>query len=303
MPHQSHNNVGGVGVATTRFPLRHGFNFLEMTISSQGNSTPTLSLTPSLCHVGMLVAGEVTLYIPELGKRQLKPGQWFIGAMDSLPVTFKLSSSVTLFTLECNVEVFSSLLAGTKMYEQGRLSCLVCPERKQPFFEHGNVAGKLLRLSSVLAETKCENLSQRLTVESRILEWLAVLLEQPELNQKQNCRTACRLVDEEALMAAAHYLENYLAEEHTIATISRKVHLNEFKLKKGFRELFDTTVFGFLREKRMEHAGELLKQSSCSVIEVANAVGYANPSHFARAFKEHHGMLPKHFQKTHAYLT
>ena len=57
-----------------------------------------------------------------------------------------------------------------------------------------------------------------------------------------------------------------------IVLTSGKCLHNEFKLKKGFRECFNTTVFGYLREKRMERAGELLQQNKSSVIEVANAV-------------------------------
>lgn len=279
--------------------MRNDFSFLEITVGRQDNAIGSVELTPSLCHLGMLTSGEATLYIPEIGKRHIKAGEWFIGAIDGLPVRLEVSSQLTLFAIECNVSVFSDILAGTEAHEQRRLNCLACPERKQPFFEQGVVSGKLARLSRAIGEIKSESLSQRLALESKVLEWLSVLLEQPELNQQPNCHKECKLVDEEALLAAANYLEKYLAEDHSIAKISRRVHLNEFKLKKGFRELFDTTVFGYLREKRMEHAGELLKRASSSVIEVANAVGYSNPSHFARAFKEHHGMLPKSFQKVY----
>jgi AraC-like DNA-binding protein len=32
------------------------------------------------------------------------------------------------------------------------------------------------------------------------------------------------------------------------------VHINEQKLKNGFKELFGTTVFGFVRQQRLEKA-------------------------------------------------
>jgi AraC-like DNA-binding protein len=46
----------------------------------------------------------------------------------------------------------------------------------------------------------------------------------------------------------------------------------------------------------MNHAAELLKNDRLSVIQVANEVGYSNASHFARAFKDRHGLLPKAYQ-------
>ena len=106
--------------------------------------------------------------------------------------------------------------------------------------------------------------------------------------------------EETALSAAARILETRCHEDHSLAELSRAVHLNEFKLKRGFKERFGTTVFGFLRQKRMELARELLASESQNVIEVANRVGYSNPSHFARAFREAFGVNPSSFQRSEA---
>lgn len=46
----------------------------------------------------------------------------------------------------------------------------------------------------------------------------------------------------------------------------------------------------------MQRAERLLKEGDSSVLEIANAVGYSNPSHFARNFKEQIGLLPKRYQ-------
>ncbi|MEM8549866.1 MAG: helix-turn-helix transcriptional regulator, partial [Verrucomicrobiota bacterium] len=62
--------------------------------------------------------------------------------------------------------------------------------------------------------------------------------------------------------------------------------------------LYGNTVFGYLRAKRMERAYELLRDGANSVIEVACAVGYSNASHFARAFREHHGQNPRSLLKS-----
>ncbi|WP_249664415.1 helix-turn-helix transcriptional regulator, partial [Lysinibacillus sp. D4B1_S16] len=71
--------------------------------------------------------------------------------------------------------------------------------------------------------------------------------------------------------------------------LSRLIGLNDFKLKKGFKEMYGTTVFGYLREKRLEQASLLLQNGTMNVMEVANAVGCSNPSHFAEVRKEKYG--------------
>lgn len=42
----------------------------------------------------------------------------------------------------------------------------------------------------------------------------------------------------------------------------------------------------------MEQAKRLLREPHCTVVEVANQVGYVNPSQFAAAFKRQFGIPP-----------
>ncbi|MEH1839239.1 MAG: AraC family transcriptional regulator [Nostoc sp.] len=63
-------------------------------------------------------------------------------------------------------------------------------------------------------------------------------------------------------------------------------------LRRGFQELFSTTVFSYITNQRMEWAEKLLRQGDLSVAEVANLVGYSNLGHFAATFKRRFGITP-----------
>jgi len=278
----------------------NAFVFYAIQAGEVAGAVQTLKSSPSRCHLGMLLTGTATVYLPEIGKKCVHAGEWFVVAMDGMPVRLEVSAEVRLVAVECDVVQFAPLANGLGGQEQSVLSCLTCVERKQPLFRQGRASATLVRLGQAFGGMSREGLAQRLAFESEVLKWLSLLLEHLETTHRPDCRRECKRVDETALRAAACYLEDCLADDHSISKLSRRVHLNEFKLKKGFRELFNTTVFGYLREKRMECAGQLLRSGAASVIEVANAVGYANPSHFARAFKQHHGMLPKTFQRLYA---
>lgn len=80
-------------------------------------------------------------------------------------------------------------------------------------------------------------------------------------------------------------------------TLARQVGLNDFKLKLGFRQVFGTTVFGYLHEHRMEQAQLLLQERRMNVEEVARTVGYANRSSFA-AFRKKFGINPKYYTRS-----
>jgi AraC family transcriptional regulator len=74
--------------------------------------------------------------------------------------------------------------------------------------------------------------------------------------------------------------------------LSRKVAINECYLKKGFKEMFGTTIFDFYQGQRMEHAKYLLYEKGLSVTEVSVMLGYSSISHFSTAFKKHTGLKP-----------
>ncbi len=87
-------------------------------------------------------------------------------------------------------------------------------------------------------------------------------------------------------------LSEHLDEPPTLAELARKAGFNENKLKGGFRTLFGAPVFAYLRQLRMEEARRLLRKHHLDVSEVAQRVGYANPSKFAAAFRREFGMSP-----------
>lgn len=107
---------------------------------------------------------------------------------------------------------------------------------------------------------------------------------------------SCRfLADEngrERIYQARDILLQRIGEPITIKELSRKVATNECYLKKGFKEVFGTTIFDFYQQQRMEHAKYLLYEKSLSVTDVSLLLGYSSISHFSSAFKKHTGLKP-----------
>ena len=74
--------------------------------------------------------------------------------------------------------------------------------------------------------------------------------------------------------------------------LSRMVGLNDCTLKKGFREVFDTTAFGYLYNYRLETARNLLETRNAKVTDVVRMVGFKDRSYFAAAFRKKFGVNP-----------
>ena len=98
--------------------------------------------------------------------------------------------------------------------------------------------------------------------------------------------------DREKISRAREILLQQIGEPITIKELSRKVAINECYLKKGFKEMFGTTIFDFYQSQRMEHAKYLLYEKGLTVTEISVMLGYSSISHFSTAFKKHTGLKP-----------
>jgi AraC family transcriptional regulator len=106
------------------------------------------------------------------------------------------------------------------------------------------------------------------------------------------CKFLANDADREKIIKSREILLQHIGEPLTIKELSRKVAINECYLKKGFKELFGTTIFDFYQGQRMEHARYLLYEKGLSVTDVSMMLGYSSISHFSTAFKKQTGLKP-----------
>lgn len=116
-------------------------------------------------------------------------------------------------------------------------------------------------------------------------------LEEKEIDTTSN-KFLANEADREKILKAREVLLQHIGEPITIKALSRKVAMNECYLKKGFKEMFGTTIFDFYQSQRMEHAKYLLYEKGLNVTEVSVLLGYSSISHFSTAFKKHTGLKP-----------
>jgi AraC-like DNA-binding protein len=133
---------------------------------------------------------------------------------------------------------------------------------------------------------------RQLYVESKALELiaLAVSVLDERATSPSDVRQDADFI--ERLEYARALLVGDICEPPSLRQLARCCGLNERKLKEGFKLRFGTTVFAFVREQRMKRAHGLLLRGSASVGEVAQSVGYSNPSKFAAAFRRQFGISP-----------
>jgi transcriptional regulator GlxA family with amidase domain len=94
------------------------------------------------------------------------------------------------------------------------------------------------------------------------------------------------------LLAVLDKMENTLEQPMDRPAMALFAQISERHLDRLFAEHLGTTFQAAYRRIRLEHARQLLQQSTLSVAEVAAATGFASASHFSRQYKALMGKAP-----------
>lgn len=156
------------------------------------------------------------------------------------------------------------------------------------------------RLTSTIKETLTSKFSdglQDLFLLSKCIEILVLQAEAITRLPDKNHRYLKTASDKDKIIAARDFVLANLQQPPNLKETAKAVGLNEYKLKRGFQELFNTTVFGFLSTQRLELAKQFLLDTNKTSSEIAYELGYSSPQHFNNAFKANFGLTPNSFRK------
>jgi AraC-like DNA-binding protein len=137
--------------------------------------------------------------------------------------------------------------------------------------------------------------TKRLYLQAKVFELMALQLEGvlEDRSLDKGAAQPLKMDTVARIHHAAEILRSHLEQPPSQAELAQRVGVAYCTLHKGFRSEFGMTPFAYLTQQRMKRAEQLLRRSGCTVAEVANQVGYANPAQFAVAFKRQFGIAPR----------
>ena len=158
-----------------------------------------------------------------------------------------------------------------------------------------------------------ENALNSLYLESKILECLAILINEVTTSSKnaftnqinygnikigKNRTITLTSSDITAIQKAHDILNKNYINPPTIKALSKIVFLNEQKLKAGFAKHYHMSIGEYTNSVRMTVAANLLSTTDLSIEDIANKVGYNYSANFSKMFKKTYGKTPLKFRKT-----
>lgn len=105
--------------------------------------------------------------------------------------------------------------------------------------------------------------------------------------------TEIESVDDKFIRQLALHIEQHLSEtDYTVDQLSADMNMSRVGLYKKILPLTGKSPIAYIRAYRLQKAKPLLLKSQMTIAEVAYEVGFSNPKHFSRYFKQEFGILP-----------
>ena len=167
----------------------------------------------------------------------------------------------------------------------------------------GQVTPAMRMVIQQMWQTPYQGMIGRMFLEAKTIELLALQLSQLiESEQDRLPNFNLQPADIDRIYQARQILQQNAVNPPSVMDLAQQVELEHMKLKRGFRQIFGTTPFGYLREYRMEQARLLLLDGKLSVATVANAIGYSHIGHFSSAFQRKFGITPGECRRQKSYV-
>lgn len=107
-----------------------------------------------------------------------------------------------------------------------------------------------------------------------------------------------QLHHDEVVASVQDRLNSQSGEPINIAALANNAGISARSLNRRFKKITGHTPLGYLQQKRITDARELLAKTDLLVAEVALSVGYEDASYFSGLFKQHMQLTPAEYRKS-----
>ena len=162
-------------------------------------------------------------------------------------------------------------------------------------FPHGVVIPEIAAIFNKIRSFNGSELSTRLFFKSKIDELTAIIIQKAEeFRSMHDLKLAAS--DKRAVARIMEYANDHLSQNFLLSELAAEAYMSVSKFKYVFKAVTGQTFSGYITQKRMEKACELLTHSNLYVAEIANRLGYKNAGSFSVQFKKYTGILPSDYR-------
>lgn len=151
------------------------------------------------------------------------------------------------------------------------------------------------RISEDIDSLTISNIVDYMTLKLKTIEFLTTFLQEKSegIFNKDIMEEESKLV-----ISAKEIIDNNIESTPSIKELAENLNTSIYKLQKGFKNITGNTVYEYIKLSKLKRAKYLLKNSSMSIIEISNEIGYENPSKFSKVFKNYNNITPLKYRNS-----
>ncbi len=160
--------------------------------------------------------------------------------------------------------------------------------KNKRFFNVSNIE----RMEDMISELMQERISKKpfhwIKMSSLLCEILIEIARENRMNMSEKTNN---------IHLALNYIQNNYSKHITVDELSEMCHLSKYYFIKSFKHYTGNSPYYFLTNVRMQCAKDLLVNTSLKISEISNKVGFDDPLHFSKIFKETNYISPKAYRE------
>jgi AraC-like DNA-binding protein len=208
-----------------------------------------------------------------------------------VPIHLEVDPTSWVVSVLISIKKFHGLFS----HEADYIKFLSYGNQDKKYYNDGHISPSMAIVLNQLINYNLNSSIKSLYFKGKAYELLSLYFNRGEDANIEQCPF---LVDDSNVVKirkAKDIIIKRLSEPPSLTALALEIDLSLKKLKEGFKQIYGTTVYGFLFDYKMEVARKLLESGAHNVNEVGLKVGYSTASHFISAFKKQYGTTPKKY--------
>lgn len=208
-----------------------------------------------------------------------------------IPLSLNINAESKVYIVVLSIQKLHQLFAEYQIQNN-----LISTMTQEKFYIEREISPSIKLVLNQIEQMKLSPQFQNLFLIGKMYELFTLYFSEIESKSEH-----CPFLNDENEGKRIKEIKDYLLADFknppTINQLCEKFSISEYHLKEGFKELYGTTVYGYLLDKKLEYALHKLEENQLMVKDISFEIGYENPSHFISAFKKKYGLTPKQYIK------
>ncbi|RDY23308.1 helix-turn-helix domain-containing protein [Romboutsia maritimum] len=155
---------------------------------------------------------------------------------------------------------------------------------------------KIKELAKEIDSISVDNIMGYMKLKLKTIEFLDIFF-QEKFKEKKATNLKQYKTETEIVIKAKEIIEANFQNIPSVKELASYLNISIYKLQEEFKNITGDTVYEYIKKVRIEKSKYLLKSTEMSILEIANEIGYENPSKFSSLFKRYNNITPLKYRK------